>query len=401
MSDDDGAFAPLGCSLFVAPWLEKNEPETADAEMATIAGGGMQYFRMWGAVGEGGPVPADSWGDRTFGPQWPDYDAVIAGVFARAEAHKLRIQITLIADPVLSLAEASNRLAFVDRWAGLIRGREHLVQLVEIGNESGGKMPYSELLSLAKHLRSLVNVIVVPTRGCEYYNDNSFPMATMHYERENDADGGEYAWVWRPYEYQFFECPHRPGTASNNEPKGPWSSGEAEFDPARLVLGHWSPFVCNHATSVFHNGPGIRTGGQYDVARGIPKHIAEIPNWEQIASGLRARLRLCPPNLANFRLHNGHWGSNPLDFGGNTQFDNGTLFRAATAEDGLKFVAILLRVLQPVSIRARAAMRVREVDVLTGESIHEWDLAAGAVFQIAGAPGSAPPPHALLLGEFK
>src|SRR5688572_7888813 len=74
VADAAGPFNALGATLFWGAWAYKFDRPRLERNLETLRASGIDYVRVLGSVG------GTSWEDRLTDPQWPDYDAIIAGM---------------------------------------------------------------------------------------------------------------------------------------------------------------------------------------------------------------------------------------------------------------------------------------------------------------------------------
>ena len=399
-ADDDGEYNALGATYFVAPWLFEHERDALDRDFTVLRGAGVDFLRILGEIGfNGTPVEgaqkADSYGDRTFGPMNPNWRQVLGGVMDYAyERYGFRTELTVFGEDIKWLTQyvpllehELQREQYAKDCLDVCRARPETVQFIEGVNEgSDQNWSISEMRKLAK-LALQAGFVASPS--CPFNSESldelhdglGSQIATMHYSRDDGGDGGEWEWVWKPYEYPW-DANHAPAAACDNESAGPWAD---EDDPTRIAMSVWTSFVVQSAAKVFHAGPLIRVGGQWDVARGLPKHVDQTPGWPQMASAMRAAKTILPPGVANHQLHNGQWTSNPIDWvmgkPHNGPFEDGSLFKTATAVGPSGQLSVpCLWIRKPVEARTRQAMRLVEHDIFTGQELRALDLSAGQTF---------------------
>lgn len=386
--DDQGPLLAQINTLFYAPWAEKNDVPRLDHEFTTLERAGSHGYRALNGLD--GP----SWADRKIDVR--DVETMAKMVDRGFDRYGLRAWIVPFADGGVPGASTPNdRERITDEYADMLASREEKVIVFEFVNEisKGIKLPFDEVLSLCRRLRSRVGNIVIPsapgseTHAQDLYGNHEAPAANIHLDRSISGDGGRFEPVW-----EMFESPHWvPGDSfMSGEPIGPWSSVNEEFDPLRLVATYAGGAIEGGALYCFHSGPGIRGGGAWNPH--IPAFLDQTPDWPTINAGFRAMERVLPGDVASWDRHNGHWASNPLDFvlgqPHNGPFEDGRLFRACTVVRGDRFWTDVLRIRGTFEVGARDAMLVEVMDFLTGNVLATHDLSHGERFSLSPRPAS-------------
>ena len=120
----------IGASLFPALWAYQNDKPRLNADIATLADGGVDWVRVFGAVGPEGP-----WADRTVDPTVPGFSACINGLMDLLTDAGLQVQWTILAG-LTRLPTADDRRGLIDMFAAAARGRDSDIHSWEIANES-------------------------------------------------------------------------------------------------------------------------------------------------------------------------------------------------------------------------------------------------------------------------
>lgn len=386
VADAGGPFNALGATLFWGAWGYKHDRARLDRNLDALRRAGFDYIRVLGSVG------GNSWADRITDPRWEDYDAVIAGLTDHAyDRYGLRIQWTIFGGATFT-PEGKTRAALVDRFAAMARGREHKVFAFEIANEARsngfeGPEGAAELRALGKRLNDKTPVLIALTAPsdsaagayCETYAGAGADAATVHYDR-GFGDEGPYRPIKRLWAYPDAvdgKCRGElPKLVFNNEPIGPQSSVRQEESPVRIAASFALTFIANNAAYIFHSGPGIRGGGAADVEGTLKRsaNFDELRSFGPITSALKAARDYLPAGLANWTRHSPGQATAPI-----TGFDN-----TYAATSGRNFVAILLDIRGPVTLRAqtRSTIEVRELE--SGKVLQRLQADGGKPFKLEG-----------------
>jgi hypothetical protein len=368
VADAAGPFNALGATLFWGAWGYKFERARLERNLATLSAAGIDYVRVLGSVG------GASWADRPTDPNWKDYDAIIAGVTDLVyDRYGMRVQWTLFGGAPFTPPGAA-RVALVDRFARMARGREQKIFAFEIANEAsnngfGDAQGIAELRSLGKRLNDRTSVLVAlsapSSRGaCEIYAGSGVDVMTMHYARGFGQEGPVRP-LRQPWNYSRADDAKCPGTLPavvfNNEPIGPESSVREDDSPSRIGAAYVMTFLSGNASYVLHTGPGIRGGGAADLARKPPRHanFDELPSFKAVAAALAAAKSYLPAGLANWTRHPPQSAAAPL--GGHDGL--------YVASSGSRFVALAIAVEKTTSVRARRAASLEIRNPATGKVI--------------------------------
>lgn len=385
--DDDGPFLGRLCTLFYAPWAMRDDKPRLDRAFSTLASAGYHGYRaLSGVLGE-------SWADRSIDVR--DVPTVVKMIDYGYDAYGLRCWLVPFADGPL---DRNGREHLAKEYCAALKGKEHKVITIEPVNElpKGMKISIDEARSLTQLFRSKLGIIAVPSTPSSaadaeaLYANLGAPCANVHTKRDITGDGGRFEPEWA-----VFELPQwvpQVDAYLNGEPIGPWSSLNEEFDPLRLALAYAGTLIEGGAAYCFHPAPGIRGGGAWDTARGIPAYLDETPDWHRINAAFQAIERALPADVASWTRHNGHWASNPLDFvlgqPHNGPFEDGRLFRVCTAEKGDEFWAVVLRVNGEFEVGAKWSMTVDVHDPLTMNVLASHQKLGGERFTLKSRPPS-------------
>ncbi len=394
--DDNGAFFPLGTSLFWAWWGWKHDQARTKQNAEEVAGW-IDYARLFGEVG------GASWEDRTIDPRESDYEdigkACTDDLFGRLG---IRTQLTIFAG-----GSGASTSQTMQKVKNIIRGRQEAFISAEISNE--GKLSKEEMRALAQELQSAFPGLLVATTspGAGPWDASSFDLdicglGTDHPERQpGDED-------WRQVR-QGCEIMGLPKVKDDNEPPGFESSIAVLGDPLRLaclrIVGILSGMVCY----VHHTGAGIRGGGAADLARGRKSNLWEydgLDGRDDLAAAARA-YRLVegsiPAEAPNWRGVKGHWSDTRL-FADMVWSDNPAAFdhgcvRVYGSYTDNAYAEIVFGVRRYVMLTQKAGgYNVQAIDIGSGATVLQRPLADGETFRLEGDPTGGSNSAALIIG---
>jgi len=383
VADANGPFNALGATLFWGAWAYKFDRPRMERNLDTLRAADIDYVRILGSVG------GASWEDRETDPRWPEYDQIIAGMTDLAyDRYGMRVQWTLFGGAPFT-STAASRIALVDRFASLARGREHKIFAFEIANEAWqngfrGAEGLSELRALGKRLSDQTAVLVAlssPQRdaACATYAGAGADVMTLHYER-GFGTRGALAPLLRPWSFpNAYDRACRgqlPQIVFNNEPIGPESSVRQDDSPSRIAAGYVMTFLSGNASYVLHTGPGIRGGGAADVSPKLKRHahFDELPSFKPITIALAAAKQYLPPGLANWSRHERGAATAPV-------YGYDELYSASS---GTQFVALAVDVKQPIVVSSRDAASIDVRQTATGQLMRRLKVSSGESVTLGG-----------------
>lgn len=375
----------FGMTFFAALWGWRHDRDRCVAALDWMAARGVAWIRILGAVGPSG------WSDRVIDPRAHGYDTEARELLAACAARGMRVEPTIFGGLDL-VPTPADRVALVNRWIAIIGEQLDAIQFAEIANEAYGNGPDAlECGQLAERMRLTVPALIAttappdePGAGALWYGERGpANILTMHLDRNVTGEGG----MWRParqaWEVQFMEGV--PGAWVSNEPIGPQSSVNADDDPLRLAMSAALAWACGATGYVLHTGPGVRWGGAEDLARGRSINFQDVPNIDAILAGLRSVQSLLPSDIPNWSRANAAWAEHPFAWEGGLKddYDAGRMVRAFAAYSGDRFFVFPIDVRGPLTLIAKATMRVRVLHPLTGDVIASASLMAGQAFALA------------------
>jgi hypothetical protein len=402
--DDGGPFLARGASVFWALWGYQHDRERLGRNLSTLRGWGFDYIRVLGVVGAPGDRPGsvcepgvdgcDSWRDRRLDPGTANYAQDIAGLtdWAYAE-YGLRVQWTIFGGTEFTPTPDARR-GVVDKFAAMARGREKAIFAFEVANEAwqngfSGEEGKAELRALAKVLKThSTNLVALssPENGtCEgaqaLYRDSVADFATLHIGRVGPADGEN--WIALRHVWDLHACSGIPALRSSNEPIGPESSVVAMDDPVSLSAMALVTYGSGIGAFVLHTGPGVRGGGEADLARGRHRNLWELPTAGKIAAALAAITRNVPGDFANWSTHDVLSEAPDRLFDVKDRTAAAGIYCFANAQD---FACVPVGIKQPLLLIARRRMTVSSHQLVTGAADTSRSLAPGAVLSIPAVP---------------
>lgn len=131
-ADDAGPVVPVVCHLGDGLSLYSRNPVLADDLLAEASARGYHGVRTWVAVGDWN-ASREYWGERSFGPDHPDFWNFVEGYRDRLRYHGLRWLLSM-GDMLRALPGMADRRAFMRRLASLLT-LEDLIG-VDAGNEA-------------------------------------------------------------------------------------------------------------------------------------------------------------------------------------------------------------------------------------------------------------------------
>lgn len=334
LRDDAGMFHGIGASLFWAMCAaQKGDWDKLDRNLHFVREhGGANYVRILGEVG------GEYWRDCQINPRRSEYVSELRLVLDHVGRAGMRAEITIFGGLTFSRTDAQRRET-VRKVLRAIKGREHLVQQVEIANE-----PFHEAIGFRDYGRDWVSnirelgryyleqeaasgvdsVLLAlgspaldrPTEwGCLLLPDlyRGFPagrrLATLHYDRNMRTDQG----VWRHVRQPWFDgnpfCNGSFDAIANDEPSGPGASVSTMDTVSAHAAMLAVTAISGGTATLFHAHGGIVGYGAN--AQGKP-NIYSHSNAASILRAMRSVRNLLPSDIANWRRFNHYWDGAPF-----------------------------------------------------------------------------------------
>jgi hypothetical protein len=185
--------------------------------------------------------------------------------------------------------------------------------------------------------------------------------------------------------WQLHTCSGIPSLRSSNEPIGPESSVVSMDDPVALSAMALVTYGSGIGAFVLHTGPGVRGGGEADLARGRHRNLWELPTAARIAAGLGNITRRVPGDFANWSTHDELSEAPERLFDVKDRAAVAGLYCFAKAQE---FACAPVGISQPLSLIARRSMTVSLHQLLSGVPGTSRSLTQGAVLSIPAVPAA-------------
>jgi hypothetical protein len=402
--DAGGPFLARGASVFWALWGYQHDRERLGRNLSTLRDWRFDYIRVLGVVGAPGDHPGpvcgpgvsgcDSWRDRRLDPTAPTYQQDIAGLTDWAyKNYGLRVQWTIFGGTEYTPTPEARRNV-VETFAEMSRGREPAIFAFEVANESfqngfGGEAGQRELRELAKVLKSRSTNLVAlssPENGTcgaaqKLYGGSIADLATLHIGRVGTADDRHWAALGELGNLR--TCAGIPVLKSSNEPIGPESSVVSMDDPLALSAMALVTYGSGIGAFVLHTGPGVRGGGEADLARGRRRNMWELPTAASVAAGLETIVRVLPGDFANWSKQDVLSDASDRLFAVKDRTAAAGIYCFAKAQE---FACAPVGIKRPLSLIAQRPMTISLHQLVTGVADASRQLAAGAVLSLPAAP---------------
>lgn len=371
--DDTGRYNPLGGTLLWALWGWKFDRDRVKRNLQYILGT-CDYARFLGQV---------NWSGEEISEAWPDYVDQVRGLLDYAGSLGRRLQITAIGGGV------QNPDLLINHVIDAVRGRERLVQQIEVANESFKNFAdESRLKALGDRLRAALPQTLVAlsspkddaaARANRAWVPQHANMGMAHGDRDDTKSDWKWRHVRKPWELGQPDCP-----SSHNEPGGPRST-VAEFPEAiHNAMIRATAILCGWDDVVLHNAAGVT--GRVDPARNRPANVWEVPGIGAIMVASRGIDALIPPWGSNGVLTRGGGdggvGPHPLK-ADNYWPDGGDhgVVRDYARVNGNEFWQVLLGVKDHVNVKADRNYRLTFQDPIT-HSTQAQDVNAGQTIRV-------------------
>lgn len=384
LKDDRGPFLGLGASLFWGVWGYNHDRSRLVQHLDLLHSHGFDFVSVLGVVA------GASWSDRVADPRSAGYDNAIAGLTDLAFEHGLRIEWTIFGDTVAA-RNATNRLAIVDRFAAMAKGREQKIFSIEIANEgwqNGFGDNLGELSELARHLKARTPLLVTSTSPpsplrcgpalLSLYGPGTADFVTLHFSRNIATRERRWGPIRQPMRWASTVAPCReklPAAAANGEPIGPQSSGASEEDPLRLATGAVVTYTAGLPIYVLHTGPGVRGGGNADRALGRAASLMDLPRVNELLQAFAAMKTYLPADLSGWSRFDATVADGPAQI--QTASRGRRPVDIAAARRGDEFVVVPFGIRDQLLLQVAAAVRVDVIDPGTGTRLAQESVARG------------------------
>lgn len=377
--DNDGAYCPLGATLFWALRGWKFERERVKQNIIYLRSQGIDYIRILGEVQwPGNDISPDAWGD---------WDALMAEFLDWCYNEVgMRVQVTLYAG-----GNVTNFDRLVDRFIAIARPRLHTLQFVEVCNEAFQNYPNPDALKRhARKLRNELSPLPVAVSSpapadetCEesrtWVREGTASATVMHFERSLSDMG--WKGVRKPWEGRGQSAP-----SAHNEPQGPRSSGEEYTEPIHLVMQRAVGILCGYDAHVIHNGAGV--SGQVNEKYRRPANVWEVPGVDEGYAACRQLDKILPPEAGVGQPTRKGMSPHPSEAheiwpaskeGATT---GAVRDYAITKADG-SFWQTLFGIREYVRLKFNASYHVTVYNPVTGDVISEHDVNPATTLHIA------------------
>ena len=371
--DDDGAFYPLGGTLFWSLYGWKNDRDRLKQNLDYLKQHHYDYVRILGEV---------DWAGEAIDPAWPDYQQVLGEFLDYAyDTCGLRTELTLVGGSGDPMAIAQKVVPVITA------GRQHKILNLEVANESYGRpLTLAAMQAAGRYLRqNLPNLVALSSgEGLNSYAPGSTDwradyvsvympadaanLGTIHMDRGY----GDFGWreVRQPWDWKDFPFP-----VSHNEPIGPRSSVAEETDPVRLAMLRAVGLINGVGAFILHNGAGV--AGRVDPGHNRPANLWEVPGIDAVMDAVRGVDAWMPPRVGEGNHWNNAWTGNPwvADAFWSDGADHG-VNRNYTVSTSDGWVSTVAGVKDRAVFTASRHSRVEVFDVLKGKT-REVELPAG------------------------
>jgi hypothetical protein len=270
LQDEQGLFRPLGLTFFSLIWGVRHDADRYRANAEWAAAHGVHAPRILGEVG------GSSWADRVIDPRLDTYEGDLAQALALNASLGMRTILSIFGGGCVDSQGDVDRT--VEKVINVVGARRDQVLMLEIANEDNFPGSNEDMARVARRIRSaLPSVVLAPCAldletTAQWCAPDMCNEQNLHQERQpGDLNWRQARQLWDT------------GSASYSlpcaalEPMGVLlMQGEDLNDPVRLAFCWAVGCFQGYQTWVLHSGPGVRTGGQYDVNMGRASNFYDI-----------------------------------------------------------------------------------------------------------------------------
>jgi hypothetical protein len=398
LQDEQGLFRPLGLTFFSEIWGMRHDEARYTQNAQWAAAHGVHAPRILGEVG------GSSWADRVIDPRVSSYETDLAAALDLNASLGMRTILTIFGGGCVD----GNRQQEVDLTVGkvinVVGPRLDRVLCLEIANEDNFPGSVDDMNRVARTLRSALPSVVLAPCGYDdlqktapFQGADRCNLQNVHQERtQGDRNWRQARQLWDVGEWAI--------PCAALEPMGvDLCQGQDLNDPVRLAFCWAVGLLRGFPIWVLHSGPGVRTGGSYDVNMGRASNFYDIDaDLAPCADRLNYMQSIVPADVAvwaktsqrgrdpwadNFLYADAIWSDEGEDHG---------VSRNYVAYSGDRFCCLSFGVLHYAELIARRHISATIYDVRGGQDTIA--VPAGGRVRLEGN-GNADPGY-VLVGTF-
>jgi hypothetical protein len=267
LQDEQGRLRPLGLTFFSLIWGVRHDYDRYRRNAQWAADHGVHAPRILGEVG------GSSWADRVIDPRLATYEGDLAMALDLNASLSMRTILSIFGGGCVDNQHDVDLT--VDKVIRVVSSRLDQILNLEIANEDNFPGSNDDMARVARRIRSaLPSVVLAPCSldletTAQWCAPDKCNEQNLHQERQpGDLNWRQARQLWG-YNY--------PIPCAALEPMGvDLCQGEDLNDPVRLAFCWAVGLFCGFQTWVLHSGPGVRTGGQYDVNMGRASNFYDI-----------------------------------------------------------------------------------------------------------------------------
>ncbi len=386
--DENGPFLGLGITYMSAMYQHKHDHDRFLKDMECFKKSGFNFIRILSMVAwedlEIAPCSFDNSRKRHI-EQWPDYDRQLSRLIDTAyDDYGVRVELTIFADAQIVMPDEKQRYAHIDRVLEIVKGREHKIVFLEVGNEAWqngfpGKEGVAQLRAMGRYIRQRTPVLVALSAPYdtaretvrELYHDSDADLATLHFSRDRRKESG-----WYPVRECWDSVEELQMPICSNEPIGPGSSVASEDDPTRLVCAPVFAWLAGLPAYVYHTSAGVYGKEQF-------QDMAAITCFSHLRT-------ILPPDTPNWNRFDAAQTNGPLKFfiertvNGSTADDSptsqGCLYCPGAAKENEFILAPMGLFKEGMELYTEEAVRFQVYDPSTGKIVLSAEAQQGDTF---------------------
>jgi hypothetical protein len=292
LEDMQGRLRPLGLTFFSLVWGVRHEYERYRRNAQWAADHGVHAPRMLGEVG------GSSWADRVIDPRLETYAGDLAMALDLNAALGMRTILSIFGGGTIT-DQAGVDLT-VEKVIAVCAPRLDQILMLEIANEDNFPGSADDMKRVARRIRSaLPSVVLAPCSLGDLAKTAAFCAPEMCNEQNLHQERQPGDLNWRQAR-QLWDVGAWSIPCAALEPMGvELKQGEDLNDPVRLAFCWAVGLFQGFQTWVLHSGPGVRTGGQYDLNMGRAANFYDIdPVLGPCAAMLLEMQALIPADVA-------------------------------------------------------------------------------------------------------
>jgi hypothetical protein len=283
----------MGLTFFSQVWGVRHEYDRYRQNAQWAADHGIHAPRILGEVG------GSSWADRVIDPRLDTYAGDLATALDLNRSLNMRTILSIFGGGCIDSQADVDRT--VEKVIQVIAPRLDAILTLEIANEDNFPGSNDDMARVARRIRAALPSIVLAPCALDLETTSQWcaPDKCNEQNLHQERQPGDLNWRQAR---QLWDTGHWPIPCAALEPMGVLlCQGEDLNDPVRLAFCWAVGLFQGFQTWTLHSGPGVRTGGQYDVNMGRASNFYDIDSTlAPCAAMLLYMQTIVPPDVTEW-----------------------------------------------------------------------------------------------------